>query len=53
MSKKKYKIVRFFKGKPHKNKVVKSGVSLDEGREHCEREDTRGWNWFDGFMEDK
>jgi hypothetical protein len=29
--------------------VVKTGLSLEEAREHCKREDTHGDGWFDGY----
>jgi hypothetical protein len=45
-----YKIVRFrFEGS---NRVIKRGLSLEEARAHCSREDTRGDGWFDGFEEE-
>ena len=45
-----YKIIRFrFKGE---SKVIKTGVSLDEARKHCNREDTKGEGWFDGYTEE-
>lgn len=42
-----YRIVRFHQ---HGAEVVlKTGVSLAEARAHCERDDTRGDGWFDGY----
>lgn len=42
-----YEIVRFrFMGE---SEVLESGVTLEEAQEHCEREDTRGDGWFDGW----
>lgn len=42
-----YTIVRFkFKGR---NEIVKTGVTLEEAQEWCNREDTHGEGWFDGF----
>jgi len=44
---KKYKIIRFiFEGG---NKVIKIGLTLKEAQKHCQREDTQGKNWFDGY----
>lgn len=45
-----YEIVRFrFKGE---NEIVKSGVTLEEAQEHCQRDDTHGDGWFDGYREE-
>jgi hypothetical protein len=42
-----YKIVRFrFQGEPS---VEATGLTLEEAQEHCEREDTHGEGWFDGY----
>ena len=34
------------------NEVTKTGLTLDEAQEHCNREDTQGENWFDGYTEE-
>ncbi len=45
-----YKIIRFvFKGE---SSVVKEGLTLEEAQEHCQREDTHGEGWFDGYTEE-
>lgn len=48
-----YSIIRFrFQGE---NSVIKTGLTLDEAQEHCQRDDTRGGSteqgtaWFDGY----
>jgi hypothetical protein len=42
-----YKIIRFkFNGN---NRIIKRGLTLEEAKEHCSREDTHGKDWFDGF----
>lgn len=42
-----YKIVRHhFKGG---KLTIKEGLTLAEAQEHCQREDTHGEGWFDGF----
>ena len=42
-----YKIIRFrFSGS---NKIVKKGLTLEEAQEHCQRDDTSGDGWFDGY----
>lgn len=49
MAKGMYRIVRF---RQHDlNNVVKVGLTLEEAQEHCQREDTRGKGWFDGYEE--
>lgn len=42
-----YKIVRFFKagGK----EVQQEGLTLEQAQEHCNRKDTKGDTWFDGY----
>jgi hypothetical protein len=45
-----YKIIRFrFNGE---NKVIKIGLTLEEAQEHCQREDTKGDGWFDGYTKE-
>jgi hypothetical protein len=42
-----YRIVRFrFKGRP---RTLRSNVTLAEAQAHCQREDTNGEGWFDGY----
>ena len=42
-----YKIIRFrFKGP---SKVIKTGLTLEEARAHCQRADTADTGWFDGY----
>ena len=42
-----YKIVRYrFKGE---NEVIEEGLTLEEAQEHCNREDSHGDGWFDGY----
>jgi hypothetical protein len=42
-----YMIVRFrFKGE---NEVIATGLTLEEAQKHCQREDTSGEGWFDGW----
>jgi hypothetical protein len=42
-----YTIVRFSYGKPRE--IIKEGVTLEEAQEHCNRDDSRGMGWFDGW----
>ena len=51
-----YKIIRFRKdsdGFPTPtNKKVKRGLTEQEAQAHCQREDTHGSNWFDGYTKE-
>jgi hypothetical protein len=45
-----YKIIRFrYRGK---NKTIKTGLTLEQAQAHCEREDTHGEGWFDGYTKE-
>ena len=45
-----YKIIRFSRDKP--SKVMHTGLTLEEAKEHCSKESTHGDGWFDGFTEE-
>ena len=45
-----YKIIRFRKN--GNQKVVRRGLSLEDAKIWCNREDTHGKNWFDGFTKE-
>lgn len=45
-----YSIIRF--RMYEKAEVIKTGVTLEEAEEHCERNDTHGDGWFDGWREE-
>jgi len=45
-----YKIVRFYQDK--ESKIIKRGLTLDQAQEHCNREDTHGNDWFDGYTKE-
>ena len=49
-----YKIIRFFyPSQDRENKVIKTGLTLEEAQEHCSREDTREEGiWFDGYNQE-
>ena len=48
-----YKIVRFHRDNPEKNgETIEEGLTIKEAQAHCEREDTAGEGWFDGYTED-
>ncbi len=45
-----YKIIRFrFNGS---NRTIQRGLTLEEAQAHCQREDTHGDGWFDGYAEE-
>lgn len=45
-----YKIVRFhFDGD---NQTIAWGQSLEQAQAHCERDDTSGSGWFDGYVQE-
>jgi hypothetical protein len=45
-----YKVVRFYCDK--ESKVIQEGLTLDEAQEHCQRDDTHGKGWFDGYTKE-
>lgn len=46
-----YKIIRFKQN--HANEVLVRGLTLEQAQEHCNRADTKGDGWFDGYQKDK
>lgn len=45
-----YKIVRFhFQGD---NEVIETGLTLEQAQAHCQRDDTHGDGWFDGYEQE-
>jgi hypothetical protein len=32
--------------------IIKTGLTLEEAQEHCQRDDTHGDGWFDGYDEE-
>lgn len=42
-----YSIIRFRHNA--ENEVIETGLTLEEAQEHCDREDTHGDGWFDGY----
>ncbi len=48
----KYKIVRFFRDN-RPSEIINVGLTLEQAKEHCSREDTHGEGWFDGYTEEK
>ena len=44
-----YKVIRFYQDIDRPAKVIMTGLTLDQAQAHCQREDTRGDGWFDGY----
>lgn len=51
-SKSTYKIVRYYEDR-RPNRTVKTGLTLEDARRHCNKPSTRGKGWFDGFTKVK
>jgi len=47
-----FKIVRFYQDE-RPRRTIKRGLTQAEAQAHCQREDTHGPGWFDGWTEDK
>lgn len=45
-----YKIVRFHFNKD--NETIERGLTLEQAQAHCNRDDTHGDGWFDGYEEE-
>jgi len=48
-----YKIVRYYLDDNKENKVIKTGITLKEAQEHCNNDETKGKDWFDGYTDEK
>ena len=48
---KSYKIIRFFRDDDKPNKVILTGLTLEQAQNHCQDPDTSGDGWFDGYEE--
>jgi hypothetical protein len=47
-----YSIIRFFRDSDEESYIVLDGLTLEEVQAHCQREDTHGEGWFDGYEEE-
>ena len=50
-----YSIIRYYQDSSHPDnkKIIKTGLSLEEAKEHCSSDDTSVKNiWFDGFIKE-
>lgn len=48
----KYKIIRFYKDSNKPNRVILTGLTLEQAQNHCQDPDTSGDGWFDGYDEE-
>ncbi len=46
-----YKIVRLYQDETSRN-IIARGLTLEEAQAHCQRDDTHGDGWFDGYEEE-
>lgn len=44
-----YSIVRHFQDIDKDREIIETGLSLEDAQAHCQREDTHGEGWFDGY----
>ena len=53
-----YRIMRFYEKTDSRvhNRTIKKGLTLSEAQEHCQRDNTSGFDngtrWFDGYTEE-
>jgi hypothetical protein len=47
-----YKIVRFHQDLDTPNETLVRGLTLEQAQAHCQRDDTHGDGWFDGYTEE-
>lgn len=47
-----YKIVRFYVDNKIPSRTIKEGLTLEEARRHCKSVDSKGEDWFDGYIKE-
>lgn len=49
-----YRIIRFHfdTAHPDHRRTIATGLTLTEAQAHCQRDDTQGDGWFDGYNEE-
>lgn len=47
-----YRIERFYQDDRKPTEVIVRGLTLEQAKAHCQREDSHGEGWFDGFREE-
>ena len=48
-----YKVVRMYQERDKPSEIIKTGLTKAEAMAHCQRDDTKGDGWFDGFSEEE
>ncbi len=48
-----YNVVRHYRNRVRNRKIIRRGLTLAEAMHWCQRDDTSGPGWFDGFEEAK
>ena len=51
-----YQIIRYYylyDASSVNSEVIKKGLTLEQAQEHCNREDTKGKDWFDGYTKEE
>lgn len=47
-----YKIIRFYRDDDRPRETIVRGLTQEQARAHCRRDDTHGDGWFDGSEEE-
>lgn len=47
-----YKIVRFYQD-DRPSEIIVRGLTLEQAQAHCQRDDTHGEGWFDGYEKEQ
>jgi len=47
----KYKIIRFRQN--GSNEIMRTGLTLEEAKEHCSKKTTESQTWFDGYTKEQ
>jgi hypothetical protein len=47
-----YKITRFYLDDNKESEVVRTGLTLEQARKHCQSPSSKGDDWFDGYTKE-